>query len=605
MHLLNQSALLKMLGWALFDSLWQMSLMWLLYLAITSAIKKISAEAKHGIALLLLGTGSFWCLVTLTTNYFNHDFSEQTIITANTFSGGSMSIFSFSKQAISALVPYCSVAYLTVLFFFLIRYFNYYVQSQNLKQAGLHRPPADLRIFIGSVTARIGIHKTVRLWLSSAIQSPMTIGFLKPVILIPLATINHLSPQQMEAVVLHELAHIKRNDYLLNLMVAFAEIIFFFNPFSLMLIHAIKKERENSCDDLVMQFRYDPCSYALALLSLEKARHSHKLALAAVGKSNKMLLLRVMRITGQKIRVHNNSPKFLLILLIAATAAFTTLTQPEGAFHKIKSPDKVAKLQKAHAVELLGVSFINPKSAANKSNVGISCKVKMQRIAKTLNANRPSADNGLELVCNYDQEGAVDDDQGVSNAVVLEPGEYSLAPSGPAVPPANFSLQNYPYVPDASFLYKEIEDTAVPKSELAPLEGEKRAKLALGQNLESINKIDWRKIEKQINVSRKDLDVEKLQDEIRKSLRDLDWDKLNKDVTEATDETDERRLRQDLKVQLQALQEIRHKDLQKTNELEQQIIRQQLRLQQATIKKQQDLIKQVEEVRKKIKIVYI
>jgi hypothetical protein len=64
-------------------------------------------------------------------------------------------------------------------------------------------------------------------------------------------------------------------------------------------------------------------------------------------------------------------------------------------------------------------------------------------------------------------------------------------------------------------------------------------------------------------------------------------------------------LRQDLQVQLQALQEIRYKDLQKANQLEQQIIRQQFRLQQATIKKQQDLIKQVEEVRKKIKIVYI
>ena len=411
MHLLDQSALLKMLGWALLDSFWQMSLMWLLYITITSGIKKLSADAKHGTALLLLCTGSVWCFVTLSTNYFNHDFSEQAIITANIFSGSKISFLNFSKQVISDFLPYCSLAYLAVLIFFLIRYLKYYAHSQNLKQAGLHKASAELKIFIGSVTARIGIHIPVRLWLSSAIQSPMTIGFLKPVILIPLATINHLSTQQMEAVVLHELAHIKRNDYLVNLMVAFTEIIFFFNPFSLLLAHAIKKERENSCDDLVMQFRYDPCAYASALLSLEKARHNHKLVMAAVGKSNKMLLQRVMRITGQKKTVYNNSPKCILIILIAVMAAFTALVQPQHVVSKIIGHSTLAKLEKINPVELVKVSYINGKGPVNKKNERISSNAKTKHIANAINNDKLSCKNDFTLVSNDEQED-VDDNNG-------------------------------------------------------------------------------------------------------------------------------------------------------------------------------------------------
>src|SRR5690606_11885641 len=116
------------------------------------------------------------------------------------------------------------------------------------------------------------------------------IGYLKPVILVPLAAINHLSSQQMEAVLLHELAHIRRHDYLLNLIIRFIQSILYFNPFVNAMVKSIEREREKSCDDIVLQFQYDPHVYASALLTIEKSNHFPRpFAVASSGRRNDLL----------------------------------------------------------------------------------------------------------------------------------------------------------------------------------------------------------------------------------------------------------------------------------------------------------------------------
>ena len=88
----------------------------------------------------------------------------------------------------------------------------------------------------------MGIRPAVSAWLSSKVDVPLTLGHLKPVILLPVAMINHLTPQQVEAILVHELAHIRRHDYLLHLAVTALEGFFFFNPFARLLIRQVKKK---------------------------------------------------------------------------------------------------------------------------------------------------------------------------------------------------------------------------------------------------------------------------------------------------------------------------------------------------------------------------
>ncbi len=606
MQLLNQSALLKMLGWALFNSFWQMSLVWLLYVVITRlGARKFSSAIKHNLALLLLASGSVWFLVSLAANGFTHDFTQQSIIQAAIFPAGKMVFLNSWKRVIGSLLPYCSFAYLIILSFLMFRYVRYYAHSKKLKQASLCRPPAEMKVFIEGIASRIGIHKTVGLWLSSVIQTPMTIGFLKPIILIPLATINHLSQKQMEAVLLHELAHIKRQDYVLNLMVAFTEIVFFFNPFSLLLVQAIKKEREHSCDDLVLQFRYDACAYASALLSLEKTRHhNHKLAMAAVGKSNQMLLQRVMRITDQKKITHSNNPKFILIMLIAFTAAFTAVMQQKVQPRQFFAYNRLSDMKKAaNPAEPLLSSHMNIKATIIRKNERVFSKTKAKLNTTVVKGDEFLGNDHYELVSNSESE---DNNENISQAVEEQQIEYSMMPSPPPAMPMNISTQNYPYVPSSSFYFSETEDTVSSKRVLQQQDVANDIKTATVQSFKAFNKTNLKKPVLHININGKELYIEKLQNEIRKSLREADWDKIDGEAfDDACEEAEQKRMRQDIQLQLQALRNVKYKDLQKAQQLQQQIYRQQLKLQQATIKSQQELMKQVETIRKKIRIVYI
>ena len=155
------------------------------------------------------------------------------------------------------------------------------------------------------------------------------LGTLKPVILLPIATINHLTSGQLEAILLHELAHIKRQDYLLNMLQTAGETILFFNPFVWLISRIIRRQREDCCDDLVVANTASPLQYAQALAILEQGRsNDQQLALAATG-NRKHLLNRIKRIMVMK----KDSPgygqlsilllSFITLAIIVAICTFT------------------------------------------------------------------------------------------------------------------------------------------------------------------------------------------------------------------------------------------------------------------------------------------
>jgi Zn-dependent protease with chaperone function len=335
----TQSALLKALGWSLFDSLWQMALLWIVYLLLVSAFSKMSAHSRHGLAfsLISLGTGSF--LLAFLIHYYRFAGGETTgtwlsgLLLAAQHAGYALP--EAMGRSIDRLLPYFSSLYLLALIFQFTRYSNHYLYARRLKAEGLSRVGPALRVFVAQTAGRMGIKKEVGVWLSSGVDVPMTLGFLRPVILIPFAMVNNLSLEQVEAILLHELAHIKRFDYLLNLGVTVMQLVFFFNPFARLLIQQVRKEREHRCDDLVIQFRYDPHAYASALLSLARqGRYNQAMAMAATGKNDRLLLQRVRRILQQDRRVDRPGARPLLFFLFTLVAALFTLSHrvdPEPA----------------------------------------------------------------------------------------------------------------------------------------------------------------------------------------------------------------------------------------------------------------------------------
>lgn len=190
---------------------------------------------------------------------------------------------------------------------------NWFRQDKHLQQQNIWTERVKL------LGTKFNLLKTVSIFLSNKIQVPLTIGFFKPMIVFPIALINQLSIQQTEAILLHELAHIKRHDYLLNIVLNIIQSFLFFNPIIWLLSREINKYREQCCDDLVLNETNNSIAYAQALLQIEQFRSSQlTLALASNGKKY-TLLNRIKRITQMKTNDPFPQNKLIILLLTIIT----------------------------------------------------------------------------------------------------------------------------------------------------------------------------------------------------------------------------------------------------------------------------------------------
>ena len=182
---------------------------------------------------------------------------------------------------------------------------------------------------LATLAKQFGISQKVSIVQSGIAKVPMVIGHFKPIILIPLGLINGLALAEVEAILAHELAHIKRKDYLVNLLQSFIEVVFFFNPAVLWVSKLIKTERENCCDDLALTCVTDKKNYIKALLSCQEfQQNTPAYAMAFTGK-NGQLLNRVSRMLYHNKSALNKMEKTVLtlamVLVFICSAAFNTV----------------------------------------------------------------------------------------------------------------------------------------------------------------------------------------------------------------------------------------------------------------------------------------
>jgi bla regulator protein BlaR1 len=168
----------------------------------------------------------------------------------------------------------------------------------------------------------MGIKRRVCIIESGRTKTPVVTGHMKPLILIPISMFTSLSVEEAEAILLHELAHIRRADYLINLLQNLMEIVFFFNPAVLWLSALIKAERENCCDDIALA-RSSKVSYLKALLACEEYNQPSPAYTMALKGGNGGLKNRVARIISNKNLSLNSREKSLLAACLIATGIFT------------------------------------------------------------------------------------------------------------------------------------------------------------------------------------------------------------------------------------------------------------------------------------------
>jgi bla regulator protein blaR1 len=323
-------------GWTLFHSLWQSAAILLLVQISLRVIPASRSGVRYAVAcggLLLLILGSLVTFISLADyglaavpgNRPIHGVAltdkaasgeTSAIATAVTHIGGEI------QQNMPAII----LLWLSGFIFFALRLAGGLLYTHRLK-ANARPLKNEWDDYIRHLAGRLGIGRLISLAESSAVTTPMVIGYLKPVVLIPTAMLTGLSGEQLEMIFLHELAHIRRHDYLMNVLQSIVEIIFFFNPFVWLISGLIRREREFCCDDLVVREHGSARSYAHALAQLAEIRHtSAGFAIALVGDKNQ-LLNRIRRIMEKSFIHHPRRNRILVpaILLVSALLCISWL----------------------------------------------------------------------------------------------------------------------------------------------------------------------------------------------------------------------------------------------------------------------------------------
>ncbi|MEO5564098.1 MAG: M56 family metallopeptidase, partial [Chitinophagaceae bacterium] len=197
----------------------------------------------------------------------------------------------------------------------------------RLRNYKTHPVPVEWKTKLDSLRKSIGLNQSVVFLQSELTKVPVAVGFFKPAIFVPLGLITHLPAEQVETILLHELAHIRRRDYMVNLLQRFAEAIFFFNPGLIWISSLIRQEREACCDDIVVANTSHQRSYLEALVSFQEYALTAPAYAMGIGSKKNYLFNRVKRLLTRENKKLDIMEKLVLIAGIVVLTAFTFIPQ--------------------------------------------------------------------------------------------------------------------------------------------------------------------------------------------------------------------------------------------------------------------------------------
>lgn len=348
-------SVLTALGNAVINSVWQTGLIWLLILGYTRFYKRLSAGQLSNISFAGLLTG----FIAFGVTFF--------ISLINTHPVSGIVKWISNIQSSQPIMMYAAIAYMVLLILPIIKLVIGTQSIYRLRSQGLGKVPGHLKIFLLDASQYLNIKRKVKIFTSTIISSPLTVGFLKPVILLPVAMVNQLSMEQTQAVILHELAHIRRNDYLQNLITQIILTILYFNPFVRLLAKMQNLEREKSADNWVMQFEYDSCMYAKTLLLLARQNTGAPIRLAVpISGKRSPLLERVEFLLGSGKRRYPSVKSLSFLCTLMVTMLVCSLLNRPASDRKIDSDIAWTMQQPAAAAKPQFASYTEPLPATTE-----------------------------------------------------------------------------------------------------------------------------------------------------------------------------------------------------------------------------------------------
>jgi beta-lactamase regulating signal transducer with metallopeptidase domain len=291
--------LTTIVGWTLMHFVWQGAGIAALFAAVRHALPKSSAQARYVAAmaamlLMVASAGTTFVYLDSVDTPALHAPVSRSFTAAPTGEAQPADTPSFIRAGFENYVPMLVYVWIAGVTALSLRSLGGWVVTQLWKRSNVRLAEVFWQESMSRLAKRLAISRKIRLWESAIARTPAVIGWIRPVVLLPASAISGLAPSQIEALLAHELAHIRRHDYLVNLFQTAIETLLFYHPAVWWVGRQMRAERENCCDDLAVAVCGDPLVYARALTELEKIRISTpRLAMAANSGS---LLDRVRRL---------------------------------------------------------------------------------------------------------------------------------------------------------------------------------------------------------------------------------------------------------------------------------------------------------------------
>ncbi len=353
------SILTQAFGWAVLHSLWQIALIWLAYKAL-SWVFRGKNQVIYLLSLASMLVAALWFSGTFLGEYNTAAaMAEKASLLENlpiaalnqaenqVVSMQEAQTATFLESAGSWLETHAAQVgwawgFCVVLLW--LRLLGGWWMVQRLRIRGVVTPATEFLESCQFLAKKLKINTVVRLLESPYVSEPLTLGFWKPLILFPAGMLLTLSPAQVEALMLHELAHIRRHDYLINLFQLALETCFFYHPLFWLISRDARVRREFCCDDVVLYHTSDPILYAKTLTDLQISflHPTTQFTMNATGKSR--FTERILRIAGITPK-RESRPNLLIVMLLPAMIALGSWwpTQASNAIpENVTNDDRIA-----------------------------------------------------------------------------------------------------------------------------------------------------------------------------------------------------------------------------------------------------------------------
>jgi beta-lactamase regulating signal transducer with metallopeptidase domain len=326
----------NVLGWTLLHFLWQGALIAGLLAAALALLRHAGSRARYAAscaAMLLMLICAVATFLSLRFAGTPPDHSASRFVKAISIPvrGIDVNASAGTGTDIAGYLPALVWAWLAGVVAFGIRSVGGWALAVRFARSHTSRPDAAWEERLAALATRLSISKPVRLAVSGLAQVPAVVGWLRPIVLVPASVFTGLAPEQIDALLAHELAHVRRHDYLINLLQTAAETLFFYHPAVWWVNRKIREERENCCDDLAVEICGSKVAYVRALTDLEQMRRTTpRFAMAADGGGS--LLKRVQRLLRVNQSASHASSSWtagigLAVALLVASVAASGLAQ--------------------------------------------------------------------------------------------------------------------------------------------------------------------------------------------------------------------------------------------------------------------------------------